>query len=94
MSDGFVCHCGPCDELCICANCDREFCALEPDCYHGDKGAFCGECQRAIRPLIAPFPQAEPCKHRNSRVVDYDPMWRDGTVICLDCGFSRMYDAG
>jgi len=28
------------------------------------------------------------------RVVDYDPIWRDGRVVC-ECGqFIRSYDAG
>lgn len=35
---------------------------------------------------------SEPDRHE---VKDFDPVWRDGVVVCLDCGgFVRQYDAG
>lgn len=37
----------------------------------------------------------EMCKHKNTKVINYDPIWRDGDVICEDCGkHIRTYDAG
>ncbi len=35
------------------------------------------------------------CYSTNSEVVNYDAMWRDGDVVCKDCGtYDRGYDAG
>lgn len=32
---------------------------------------------------------------RDQEVRDYDPMWKDGNVVCLKCGTKvRDYDAG
>jgi hypothetical protein len=35
------------------------------------------------------------CRSTNTKVDNYDDMWRDGDVVCVDCGtYVRMYDAG
>jgi hypothetical protein len=35
------------------------------------------------------------CEHKNQTVTNYNPMWKDGDVICKDCGkFIRTWDAG
>ena len=35
------------------------------------------------------------CKHKETVVINYDPVWRDGDVVCVDCGkHIRSFDAG
>lgn len=35
------------------------------------------------------------CKHKNTVVINYSPIWHDGDVVCEDCGkYIRSFDAG
>lgn len=35
------------------------------------------------------------CKHRKTVVADYDTVWRDGNIRCVECGkIIRSFDAG
>jgi hypothetical protein len=37
----------------------------------------------------------EECKHEETVVINYDPMWHDGQVVCKKCKkYIREFDGG
>lgn len=55
---------------------------------------ICPHCSIEGR-LVKTIFSDEPVKIISTMVVDYDPMWHDGKVVCSNCGgFIRSYDAG
>lgn len=45
--------------------------------------------------IINDYKPCPKCGGKNFEVINYDMMWHDGDVYCVDCGaYVRMYDAG